>query len=61
MYKYLLQSVENINWLAIIPLLLFMSIFLISSYRILRQKKHFIDKMAGLPLEDIEPIENSLQ
>ncbi|MEM9920292.1 MAG: cbb3-type cytochrome c oxidase subunit 3 [Bacteroidota bacterium] len=57
MYKYILQSVENLNWLAIIPMLIFMTIFLLSSYRILRRQRSFVDKMAALPLEELQSTE----
>lgn len=52
MYKYILQSIEGINWLAILPLILFFTFFLITTIRVLRQKKSFTEHMAQLPLED---------
>ncbi|MCB0687653.1 MAG: hypothetical protein KDC53_14055 [Saprospiraceae bacterium] len=52
MYKYLLQSVENINWLAIIPLLIFFIFFVSVTIIALRKNKSYVDKMGRLPLEE---------
>lgn len=52
MYKYILQSIENINWLAIGPLILFFLFFVLVSLSALRKKKSFIEKMGNLPLEE---------
>lgn len=52
MYKYLLQSIENINWLAIIPLILFFIFFVVIVVLTLRKKKSYIEKMGNLPLEE---------
>ncbi len=52
MYKYILQSVENINWLAIGPLILFFVFFTAVIWMALSRKKTYIDKMEQLPLED---------
>lgn len=52
MYKYLLQSVENINWLAIIPLLIFFIFFVTVTVITLRKKKSYIERMGNLPLEE---------
>ena len=54
MFKYLLQSVENMNWLAVFSLVLFFAIFLGSTIWIMTRKKDFIDKMSNLPLDDDE-------
>ena len=52
MYKYILESIDNINWLAIIPLLIFFIFFTVTSIRAMRAKKSYIEKMENLPLED---------
>ena len=52
MYKYLLESSGNINWMALFALITFVAIFIIGSVNILRRDTAFIDKMANLPLED---------
>jgi hypothetical protein len=54
MYKYILESVENLNWLAVVSLLLCFSIFVVSTIWIMTKKKDFIDKMSNMPLEDDE-------
>lgn len=52
MYKYLLESVDQINWLAIGPLLLFFVFFCVIVYRAIKLKKEHSEHMAQLPLED---------
>jgi cytochrome c oxidase cbb3-type subunit IV len=54
MYKYILESVENLNWLAVVSLVLFFSIFVVSTIWIMTKKKDFIDRMSNMPLEDDE-------
>ena len=54
MYKYLLQSVENINWLATSALVLFFLVFVVSTVWIMTRKKDFIDKMSNMPLDERE-------
>lgn len=54
MYKYILQSVENINWLAVASLLIFFVIFLVSAMWALTSEKDYVDKMSRLPLDDDE-------
>jgi hypothetical protein len=51
MYKYILDSVNQIDWLAIIPLLIFFSFFTATVFVTLRKKKSFIDKMKQMPLD----------
>ena len=58
MYKYILQSIENINWLAIGPLLIFFAFFLFVTVTTLLKKKSFIDHMGNLPLLDDDDDEN---
>ncbi|MFQ5448510.1 MAG: hypothetical protein ACE5FF_16410 [Saprospiraceae bacterium] len=54
MYKYILESVEKMNWLAVACLVLFFSIFILSTVWIMTRKKDFIDRMSNMPLEDDE-------
>lgn len=54
MYKYLLQSVENLNWLAVFSLVLFFTIFMGMTIWIMTRKNDYLDKMSNLPLEDEE-------
>jgi len=52
MYKYILESIDQINWLAIIPLIIFFSFFTITLINVLRKKKSFIQRMEQLPFEE---------
>jgi cbb3-type cytochrome oxidase subunit 3 len=52
MYKYILQSVENINWLAMAALVLFFVIFVASTVWIMTKRKGYIEYMSNLPLEE---------
>jgi uncharacterized membrane protein len=56
MYKYLLETAGNINWMAIFALLTFVFMFIIGSVTILRSKPEYIEKMANMPLEDNHPL-----
>jgi hypothetical protein len=55
MFKYILETAGNINWMAIAALLTFVTIFLVSTMVVLRRDTAFIDRMAHLPLEDTYP------
>jgi len=55
MFKYILETAGNINWMAIAALLTFVTIFLVSTVVILRRDRAFIDRMAHMPLEDNYP------
>lgn len=52
MYKYILESVDNINWLAIIPLIIFFLFFITTIILVVKKKKYFIKKMENLPFEE---------
>lgn len=52
MYKYLLQSVEGIQWFGIITLLLFFGTFCFAAIRAFISRKEEMQHMANLPLED---------
>ncbi len=56
MYKYLLESAGNINWMAIFALITFFLIFTISAVTVFRRNPEFIKKMSNLPLEDNSPL-----
>ena len=51
MYKYILESVSQINWLGIIPLVLFFIFFTVTIIRVLRKDKGHIERMKQLPFE----------
>lgn len=52
MYKYLLQSVDGIQWFGITALLIFFSTFCFALVRIFFSKNSQLEEMARLPLED---------
>ena len=52
MFKHILESVSDVNWMAIIPLVVFVIFFSMVLVKAIREKKEFIDKMSSLPLED---------
>ncbi len=52
MYKYLLQSVENVNWFGITALLIFFSVFCVAVLRVFLCKKSKWEEQARIPLED---------
>ncbi|MFT5167753.1 MAG: hypothetical protein ACI8P3_002991 [Saprospiraceae bacterium] len=52
MYKYILDSIDQIDWLAIIPLIIFFTFFVGTIIQVVREKKSFIEKMEKMPLEE---------
>ena len=58
MYKYILERAGDIDWMAIVPLLIFTTVFAIVSIRAITAKKDFINKMANLPLDENDSLKN---
>lgn len=58
MYKYIIERAGDIDWMAIVPLLIFTTIFVIISIRAVTAKTDFIDKMANLPLDENDSLKN---
>lgn len=52
MYKYILDSVNQIDWMAIIPLIIFFSFFTGTVIVTMRKNKSFISKMKNMPFEN---------
>ena len=52
MYKYILESAGNINWMALFALMTFVTVFLISVIMVFRRDKEALDHVARLPLDD---------
>ncbi len=52
MYKYLLQSVEGIQWFGIAALLLFFGTFCFVAIRAIFSRREEMQRMAEMPLED---------
>jgi hypothetical protein len=57
MYKYILSEAGNINWMALFALLTFMFVFITSAILIFSKNNDFINKMASLPLENEDSID----
>ncbi|MCB0525452.1 MAG: hypothetical protein R3A50_18215 [Saprospiraceae bacterium] len=58
MYKYLLESVDGIQWFGIGTLLLFFATFCVAIIRTILTKKKQSDYMASLPLDNSEHAPN---
>jgi hypothetical protein len=58
MYKYILERAGDLDWMAIVPLLIFTTIFAIVIIRAITAKKDFINKMASLPLDENDSLKN---
>ena len=56
MYKYILESAGNINWMALFALLTFFFIFTMSAYLAFVKDAKELQHIADLPLADDEPI-----
>lgn len=59
MYKYILESAGNINWMALFALLTFFFVFTMSIYLAFIKDKSELEEVAHLPLADDDPIINS--
>jgi len=57
MFKYILEKAGDINWMAIVPLVLFVFFFTIIVWRTIRQKKEFVDRMANMPLQEDDTLD----
>lgn len=56
MFKHLLETAGNINWMAIAALVTFVVIFMVSVALAFKRDPAFISKMANMPLEDSNPV-----
>lgn len=59
MYKYILETAGNINWMALFALLTFFTVFSMSIYLAFFKSSKELDHMASLPLSDDSPITHS--
>lgn len=57
MFKYILERAGDIEWMAIVPLLLFVIFFIVIVWRAMTHKKEFVDRMANMPLQDDNTLE----
>jgi cbb3-type cytochrome oxidase subunit 3 len=56
MYKYILETAGNINWMALFALLTFFFVFTLSIYMAFIKDKKELEEVANLPLMDDDPI-----
>jgi cbb3-type cytochrome oxidase subunit 3 len=52
MYKYILESAGQINWMALFALITFLIVFLTGIYLVLRKNDKHIRHMENLPLDE---------
>lgn len=57
MYKYIIETAGDFNWMAVFALITFFFIFSLGAVLAIRSDKKRIDYMARMPLED--DIDNS--
>lgn len=60
MYKYILESAGNIDWMAVFALLTFFIIFSLSAYLAFKKDKVELDRISALPLAEDDPITDSI-
>lgn len=58
MYKYILETAGNINWMAVFALLTFFFVFSMSIYLAFIKDKEELNEVAHLPLLEDNPISN---
>ena len=58
MYKYILESAGNINWMALFALMTFFIVFTMSIYLAFIKNSEELREVANLPLEEDDPINN---
>lgn len=58
MYKYILESAGNINWMALFALLTFFIVFSMSIYLAFMKSSKELREVANLPLAEDDPINN---
>ncbi|MBT8234449.1 MAG: hypothetical protein HKO66_16880 [Saprospiraceae bacterium] len=59
MYKYILESAGNINWMAVFALTTFFTIFSLSAYLIFKKDNGEINRLASLPLDEDNDLPNN--
>ena len=52
MYKYILESASDIDWMAILPLIIFFVFFTATIVVTMRKEKRYIDHMKQMPLDN---------
>ncbi len=59
MYKYILETAGDINWMALFALLTFFTVFSMSVYLAFFKSSKELEHVASLPLDDDSPISQS--
>ena len=52
MYKYIIKTMGNVDWMAVVPMFLFIAVFVGTALVWFRKEQKEVNKMANLPLED---------
>jgi hypothetical protein len=52
MFKYIIKSMENVDVMAVLPLVLFVLVFVGTAIQWLSKSKNEVNRMADLPLND---------
>lgn len=55
MYKYILETAGNINWMALFALITFFAIFTISAMLVFKKDKGQLKHLSHLPLAEDDP------
>ncbi len=55
MYKYILETAGNINWMALFSLFTFLTVFILAIVLVFRRSDDHLRHMASLPLDDEQP------
>lgn len=58
MYKYILERAGDIDWMGVLPLLIFTTVFVLVVIRAVTAKKDYISHMAGMPLDENDSLKN---
>jgi len=59
MYKYILETAGNINWMALFALITFFIVFSLSIYLAFIKDSKELEHIANLPMADDSPISKS--
>jgi hypothetical protein len=52
MYKYIIKTMGNVDWMAVVPMLLFIAVFVGTALIWFRKNQKEVDVMANIPLDD---------
>ena len=52
MYKYIIKTMGNVDWMAVVPMLLFIAVFVGTALVWFRKNQKEVDIMANIPLDD---------